>query len=333
VTGSANWSSSAASRFDENTIIFQHQEELVLRFQREFDTMWSHSRDFVGKELPYELSTTDLPDSAITDTPDTHALFTSSNFSVRDTTFSTTGTNTVADALVAGIAAATRSIHIASGHLRSREVAEALIAKKADVPSLDVRVYLDGQEYIAKGTHDIQEQRVEACLAAAGDSAAKRRDCLDNNFLFGYQVGAAGIDVRYKYYAYRWDHAYAPQMHHKFMAVDGTTLYSGSYNLSDNAEHATFENMLVLSGPAHAATVAAFEANFASIWNTGRDEDRLAALEARIEQPGDFPIVFDPMALTWAEVSALKNKIRDACPAIDTQEYRSAASSHTYCRR
>jgi phosphatidylserine/phosphatidylglycerophosphate/cardiolipin synthase-like enzyme len=335
VTGSANWSSSAARTFDENTVIFQNQEELVLRFQREFDNMWAHSRDFTAGATPlaYELSTTAIPDSAIPAGANTDVLFTSSNFSVNNTTFSTTGTNTVADGLVAGINSATRSIHIASGHLRSREVAEALIAKKQASPALDIRVYLDGQEYIAKGTHDIQLAKVQTCLAAAGAVESKKRSCLDNDFLFGYQVGDAGIDVRYKYYAYRWDFTYAPQMHHKFMAVDGTTLYSGSYNLSDNAEHDTFENMMVLKGSEHAALIKAFEANFESIWKTGRDENKLAAVNAKIEQGGAFPIVFDPMALTWAEVTALKQKIRTSCPSVDTPEYRSAAASHTVCFR
>jgi phosphatidylserine/phosphatidylglycerophosphate/cardiolipin synthase-like enzyme len=122
-------------------------------------------------------------------------------------------------------------------------------------------------------------------------------------------------------------------MHHKFMAVDGTTLYSGSYNLSDNAEHDTFENMLVLKGAEHAALIASFEANFESIWKTGRDTDKLAAVNARIEQGGAFPIVFDPMALTHAEVTALKDKIRSACPSVDTPEFRSAAASHTVCQQ
>ena len=74
-------------------------------------------------------------------------------------------------------------------------------------------------------------------------------------------------------------------MHHKYMVVDGTTLFSGSYNLSDNAEHDTFENMMVLKGAEHATLIAAFEANFESIWKTGRDEDKLAALE-RADRPG-----------------------------------------------
>jgi phosphatidylserine/phosphatidylglycerophosphate/cardiolipin synthase-like enzyme len=332
VTGSANWSSSAARTFDENTVVFHKQEALVLRFQREFDNMWAHSRDFVGKELPYELATTQIPDSAIPETPDTNVLFTSSNFTAHDTTFSTTGTNTVADGLVAGINAATKSIHIASGHMRSREVAEALLAKKHANPTLDVRVYLDDQEYIAKETHDGQLAKLQTCLAAAGDSDAKKRDCSDNDFLFGYQLGSEGIDVRYKFYAYRWDFTYAPQMHHKFMAVDGTTLYSGSYNLSDNAEHGTFENMMVLKGSTHAPLIKAFEANFESIWKTGRDENKLAALDARIDQGGAFPIVFDPMALTGDEITALKQKIRAACPAVDSDAYRRAAGSHRSCQ-
>ncbi len=330
VTGSANWSSSAARTFDENTIIFQNQEELVLRFQREFDNMWSHSRDFVGQELPLELGV-EIADAAIPDAPDTHALFTSANFTVRETTFSGTGANTVADGLVAGIKAATTSIHVASGHMRSREVAEALVAKHAAAPNIDIRIYLDGQEYIAKGTHDIQVAKVQTCLAAAGESVAKKRACTDKNFLFGHQIAESGLDVRYKYYAYRWDYTYAPQMHHKFMVIDGTALYSGSYNLSDNAEHGTFENMLVLSGPQHAALVASFEANFESIWKTGKDDDKLSVLNARIDQGGAFPIVFDPMALTGQEITALKQKIRAGCVAVDSLEFRKQPSAHKTC--
>jgi phosphatidylserine/phosphatidylglycerophosphate/cardiolipin synthase-like enzyme len=328
VTGSANWSSSAARTFDENTMIFQKQPELVLRFQRDFDTMWAHSKDFAGKDLVYELSTAAIPDTAIPDTAHTSALFTSANFTVKDTTFSATPTNTVADAFVAGINGATKSIHLASTHLRSRKVAEALIAKKKAVPTLDVRVYLDGQEFITGSTQDSQLAKVQSCITAAGTSETKKRDCLTNDFLFGYQVSDSGIDVRYKFYAYRWDASYAPQMHSKYMVVDGAKLYSGSYNLSDNSEHGTFENELLLEAPTHAKLISAFEANFESIWKTGRDEGRLAALDTRIDQGGAFPIVFDPVALSSDEVTTLKEKIRTKCPAVDSHAFRSAATSH-----
>lgn len=336
VTGSANWSSSAATRFDENTLFVSGSEELSLRFQREFDTMWTHSRDFVGRDpaLAQSLSTAVIGDDAIPDAPNEHVFFTSENFSVRDTTFSSTGANTVADALVAAINGATKSIHVASGHLRSRPVSEALIAKKRAMPSLDVRVYLDGQEYIARSTHEDQLDDLQTCLAAAGESLPRQRACTDKGFLFGYQIGQdGGVDVRYKYYAYRWDHGYAPQMHHKYMVVDGATLYTGSYNLSDNAEHDTFENMTVWKGAENAALVKAFEANFEGIWSTGRDEGRLAALLQKVATASSIPIVFDPMALTHAEITDLKAKIRAACPAVDSAEFRQNASSHLSCTR
>ena len=335
VTGSANWDTSAARTFDENTVIFSgQQEQLVLRYQREFDTMWAHSRDFTsGQDHPLVLSTTTITDAVIPSAADTNAIFTSFNFAAKNTTFSNTGTNTVADGLVEGINAAKTSIHIASGHMRQRLVSDALIAKKKANPAMDIRVYLDAQEYIAKGTNDIQVQKVNTCLTAAGTDAKKKEACLDNDFLFGFTLAAAGIDVRYKYYAYRWDYTYAPQMHHKFLAIDGATLYSGSYNLSDNAEHGTFENMLVLSGASHAALIASFEGEFESIWKTNRDAGLLASLNTTIDAGGDVPIVFDPMALTGDEVTALKDKIRTACPAVDSLEYRKSPSSHRVCKR
>lgn len=335
VMGSANWSSSAATRFDENTVFISENAELALCFQREFDLMWEHSRDFEGTDpvIAQEHSSLSITDALITDKPNEHVFFTSGNFTVRDTTFSSGESNTVADALIAGINGATSSIHVASGHLRSRPVSEALIAKKRANPQLDVRVYLDAQEYISKTSHDMQVTALNTCLANA-TSQAKKDDCLDRGFLFGYQAAAeGGIDVRYKYYAYRWDHSYAPQMHHKYMVVDGKELYTGSYNLSDNAEHATFENMTLWKGPENAALVASFEANFESIWKTGRDENKLAALQQKIATQSTIPIVFDSMALTHAEITDLKSKIRTACPAVDSTPFRSNAAAHQTCTR
>jgi phosphatidylserine/phosphatidylglycerophosphate/cardiolipin synthase-like enzyme len=336
VTGSANWSASAATQFDENTLFIKRNAELVLKFQRDFDTMWSHSRDFVGKPMTQELSTAKITDDVIPDDPGADVYFTSANFTANGTTFSTTGSNTIANALVSAIQGATKSIHLASGHLRSRPVSEALIAKKKASPYLDIRLYLDGQEYISKSSHALQVSQVEDCLRDAGADEGKKRDCLDRGFLFSYQAAEAGIDVRFKYYAYRWDHSYAPQMHHKFMVVDGKTLFTGSYNLSDNAEHDTFENMMKLEGRSYASVVKAFEQNFEAIWNTGRgegDADKLASITSRISPNAEFPIVFDPIALTHEEVTALKAKIRSACPAVDSTDYRRAASAHRVCKR
>jgi phosphatidylserine/phosphatidylglycerophosphate/cardiolipin synthase-like enzyme len=331
-TGSANWSNSAATQFDENTVVISGWAELALRMQREFDLLWAHSRDFVvDATLPYELSTVEIGEDDVELGDDLDAVFTSSNFTVSGTTFRVTGANTVADLLVGAIQGAERSIWIASGHLRSRAVSEALMARKAADPDLDIRVYLDGQEYISDWTHDTQVDELEACLAAAGTSESARRACLDRGFLFGYQVGQAGIPVRYKYYAYRWDHAYAPQMHHKYFIVDGETLYSGSYNLSDNAEHNTFENMIVYRSPRFAPLVRSFEANFEAIWETGRD--RYDAFLASLDTADPVPLVFDPMALEWGQVNALKAEIAANCAAVNSEEYRTNPTAHRVCPR
>lgn len=333
VSGSGNWSSGAATKYDENTVFMSGQPELAMRLQREFNLLWEHSGDLVANaSLEQELSTLTITDDLIDDQPDAHVYFTSANFSVKNTTFSVLGSNEVADQWVAAIQGAKKSIHIASGHLRSRPIAEALMAKLASSPEVEVKVYLDGQEYISQYANQDQEAELAECLAAA-TTEAKKRNCLDKGFLFGLEVGEAGADVRYKYYAYRWDTSYAAQMHHKYVAIDGEKLLSGSYNLSDNAEHNTFENMFVFEGERYAELVDAFEANFAKMWETGKAEGLLADLTETIETKTTIPIVFPSMALTWQEVTTLKQLIRSECPDVDSTEFRQNAAAHQTCTK
>jgi phosphatidylserine/phosphatidylglycerophosphate/cardiolipin synthase-like enzyme len=334
VSGSGNWSSGAATKYDENTMFMSGQPELALRVQREFNLLWEHSGDLAANaSLKQELSTLTITDELVSDEPDVHVYFTSANFSVKNTTFSTLGSNEVADQWVAAIQGAKKSIHIASGHLRSRSIAEALMAKIAASPEVDVKVYLDGQEYISDFANQDQESELQDCLVAAGTSESKKRSCLDKGFLFGLEVGQAGADVRYKYYAYRWDTSYAAQMHHKYVAIDGDKLLSGSYNLSDNAEHNTFENMFVFEGERYADLLEAFEGNFAKIWETGRAEGLLADLTETIQNEATIPVVFPSMALTWQEVTTLKQLIRSECPDVDSTEFRQNAAAHQTCTK
>jgi phosphatidylserine/phosphatidylglycerophosphate/cardiolipin synthase-like enzyme len=334
-SGSANWSNSAGTRYDENTLFITGYPEMALRMQREFDLLWVHSKDLAAQDFEHVLSTADIDDGDIEDQGDLHVHFTSDNFDVSGTTFSTTGRNEVSDQLVEAIEGATESIHVASGHLRLRPVAEALIAKKQAEPEMDIRVYLDGQEYISEFFHDEQNAELEVCLAAA-TTEAQIRKCTDKGFLFGFAVGEAGIDVRYKYYAYRWHYTYAEQMHHKYIVIDGDELWTGSFNLSDNALHNTIENMMVFRGEAFADLVDDFETNFESMWETGRPEgddgaDLLAQLTTEVQTSDVVPLVFDSMALTWQEVTDLKELIRDNCPQINSTDFRTHPENHKIC--
>ncbi|MGE0548412.1 MAG: phospholipase D-like domain-containing protein [Kofleriaceae bacterium] len=336
VTGSANWSAGAATNFDENTLFVENSPELIAAYQHEFDILWAGSREFVGPAPAQPHSTANLAPDQVADDPDVAALFTSPNFRLGGadhTTWSVDKSSTVvSDAWVHAIEGAQSSIHIASGHLRLRPVAEALVAKKQENPNIDIKVYLDQQEFLSQSAQLAQLEEVDACLANA-TTANARRDCLANDFLFSKTLVDAGIDVRFKSYAYRWDYTYAPQMHSKYMVIDGGELISGSYNLSMNAEQATFENALHLRGAANAALIARFEDNFATMWGTARSPDRLPPLRDAIANDQTIPLVFSSLALTWPEFDALRALIRDNCSAVDSAEYRMNPAAHRSCPR
>jgi hypothetical protein len=190
-------------------------------------------------------------------------------------------------------------------------------------------VYLDGQEYISKASHDLQVQELDACVAAA-TTESKKASCLDKGFLFGFLVGESGIDVRYKYYAYRWDASYAPQMHNKWLVVDDE-LFTGSYNLSDNAEHATFENMLHFRGPEFADLVEQYDTHFEVLWKQG--DGQLDGFRKQVDEQPTFPILFPAMSLSWQEVRDLKSLIAAECPAVNSAEFRSNPTAHQSCTK
>ena len=339
-TGSGNWSHSAGTRYDENTIIVTGCDELLLRFQQEFNLLWENSRDFTYTRTFEWMFSKTITDWMIPDIPVVDAAFTSANFrtyvsATYGPTFSVLrGENEISDVLVDLIQNANSSILIASGHLRSRPVAEALMAKHVANPDLDIRIYLDGQEYISEWYQNEQENELEDCLLAAGDSEAKQQDCIDKGYYFSYLVHHAGIALRFKYYAYRWDYSYAVQMHHKYLIIDGEILAVGSYNLSDNAEHNTMENMVIYHRITFPALVDNFINNFETLWVTGESEgyyDDLVDLILNSTAP--IPIVFDSMALYWDEVTYLKGIIRDNCPDINSEPFRTDPAAHQTCYR
>ncbi len=334
VTGSANWSGTAATVFDENTLFIKNSAELAALYQQEFDALWTGSRDFVGPAQAQGRSTANITPADVADEAGLTALFTRANMKpggADGTTWSTDKTSTkVADKWVEAIENAETSIHIASGHIRLKPVAEALIAKKKANPSIDIQVYLDQQEWISASGDIFQKKEVKECEAAATTPSALRA-CSEKDFLWSKSLVDAGIDVRFKSFAYRWDHSYAAQMHSKYMVIDGKELFSGSYNLSMNAEHSTFENVLHASGPQFQPLIQKFEDNFSDIIVTG--EGLLEDLRERISTAQTFPIVFDSMSLTWSDFDQLRVLIRQNCPQVDSPEFRSAPAAHRTCTR
>lgn len=334
---SGNWSYSAGTKFDENTVFLKGDPRLVLSYQQEFDRMWDHSRAFVWNETIPAIGSVGITDADIAAADGSDAVFTSDNFrdyvsATYGPTFARDGSKaTVVNRLVELIGSAENRVWIASGHFRSRPIVEAVLAKKAENPNIDIRVYLDGQEYTSAWTFDSERDEYDVCIAEAEDDG-DLADCAEIGLHFGYALVEAGIDVRYKTYAYRWDYSYAPQMHHKYVIVDDAQVATGSYNYSFNAEYDTFENVAIYDRERYPELVDGFVANHAAMWETGAGsyEPLLADITSGA---GDVPLVFGSMALTWAEVDVLKDEIRAACPVVDSEEYRDDPAAHLTCPR
>jgi phosphatidylserine/phosphatidylglycerophosphate/cardiolipin synthase-like enzyme len=334
VMGSANWSASAATDFDENTVFVEGSAEMMASFQHEFDKLWQGSRDFVGPAPSQLLSTVKIKPSDVADDAGIAALFTSDNFTAAGSDGTTWRVDRAKMALTAAwnaaIDRAQTSIHIATTHLRLRPFVDKLVAVKQARPALDIKVYLDQQEYISPSGDTAQKAEVDTCLAAA-TTETQRLNCLYNDFLFSKALVDAGITVRFKSYAYRWDHSYAAQMHSKYMVVDGKEVLTGSFNASMNSEQATFESGLHVFGTQYAALIQKFEQNFTAMWDVNRAA--LAPLRAKITADSTIPIVFPSMALTYQEFGDLRALIRAQCPAVDSEDFRSNAAAHRSCTK
>ena len=152
---------------------------------------------------------------------------------------------------------------------------------------------------------------------------------MDVGYLYSYDLSQAGLELRFKYYAFRWDYSYAKQMHHKYIIIDDSIVATGSYNLSDNAEHNTFENVTILRGDSYEEVVEAYVSNFDYMWNRGNED--YETLMAELPTLDVIPLVFDSMAISQPQVAALKQLIASLCPAVWSDAFRSEPSANRSC--
>lgn len=80
--------------------------------------------------------------------------------------------------------------------------------------------------------------------------------------------------------------------------------------------------------------VSGFVENFQEIWQTGEAAGDCAKLPDEVQHgTGAVPLVYDSMALDHQQVTALRQAIRDACPEVDSQDYREHPEKHMTCPR
>lgn len=340
VSGSGNWSWSAATKYDENTVQVTGDARLNLAMQREFNLLWDNGRPVEWNEDIAQIPVIEISEADVAYAPGSQVALTSANFETYvsnrygPTFTAIDGQRGVVDTLVSLINQAESRIYLASGHLRFKPVADALIARHTANPDLDIRVYLDGQEYTSQWYYEHELEDYTSCMEEAA-SDEDRAECQDEGAHFGYRLHQTGIPLRYKYGSYRWDYRISIQMHHKYMVIDQSTLATGSYNISPNAEYNTMENLIVFSAARYPELIDAFAENFSTIWQTGREEHLYESLMAEITggEGESFPIIFEPMALSWDEVTHLKAAIDEHCPDIDSTEFRRHPYAHATCDR
>ncbi len=326
VTSSGNWNNEANWVYDENTLWIT-DEELVLRYRAEFEYLWNNSREF-GTSHTWPTTDPDSLLSLIVDNPDVEAVFTSSNYrtyisgTYGPTFAKISGNQNVADRIVELIEQSQTSIKIAANHLRSRPISEALIAKKAENPNIDIQVYLDGQEYITESYNDYQKTERDSCLADA-TTEGQISDCLEKNFYYSYELILAGIDVRFKLYSYSWHQNTAALMHDKYAVFDDSIVATGSYNYSYNAETNSMENVVIFNRNASNSSVDAYLDNYSEIWETGRTEGFYNDIVNHINSDSRYiPVLFPSISLDHSEATSLKGQIQSACPTVFDEYFK-----------
>lgn len=131
--------------------------------------------------------------------------------------------------LVRAIQGSERSIDIAVYSFTAAELAEALYAAKAR--GVRIRVLVDRER------------------AEAGGSGIRGLR------LNGVAVRSLGVPEQ-------------SLMHHKFAIFDDRLLVTGSYNWTNSAEQANYENLVVLDEP---EVVARFQREFRRLWRKGKE--------------------------------------------------------------
>ena len=338
VNSSANMSTGAKNKYSENYVFHYADvnpslENLILEFRHEFAILWNTASDIIthneglSKELTYQY----FDGSKILNLPrkNNPGLYSSSqNFTIsKNETTSKNFKNGksykmtrrggvknqswfIKDMILEAVNGAESQILVALNHFNVREISDALI--EAVKRGVDVRLAVDNQEFKTyPNNKEMTPQFVKDW---------KRLDGNKNRV----------PPVRVKFYSHAPSPRYWLLNHHKFILIDyakngnGTTLISGSYNVSKNAEHNQFDNMIFYGGKTYKGLYTSFRDEFQNLWgrNRGRKEEILKKLMT--PRNGAYRLHSkEAISLTWNETSAIRKEIGKKAKGIFKNLYRS----------
>lgn len=324
VNGSANMSSGAKTSYSEN-FIFHYSDvnanlsDLIRDFKHEFAILWNSSTDLIthGEEIAPSLDYEFFDGNKIINTPRDFepTLYSSSqNFTVKQNKETSSNYETgryitlsrrggtknqtwfVKDAILNEINKAKSQILVGLNHFNIREISDALI--EAVKRGVDVRLAVDNQEFKSSpNDKEMTPQFVEDWKA------------LDGNKI-------KSPPVRVKFYSHSPSPRYWLLNHHKFILIDyekngnDTVLISGSYNVSKNAEHQQFDNMVIYKGDDYKTLFTGFREEFKYLWDLNREVKGKIISNMITPQDGTNTYKLhskEAVSLSWEEMLDIKN--------------------------
>jgi phosphatidylserine/phosphatidylglycerophosphate/cardiolipin synthase-like enzyme len=324
---SANMTAAAPIQYSEAFTYIQptsspELKDLVKDFGREFAVLWNSSSDiksgFDGEQRAQPLEIVDAPARAGRNA----VLYSSSmNFLLvknpensvaykngKDISLSRKRENgeltwVVRDKLLEGISQARKSIWLGINHFFLKDVADALL-KAVQERGIEVRLAVDNQEYSPRyspKSGEITPYFVEEWKKLYPDKEPP---------------------VRVKYYSHCPTPRFWHLNHHKFVLIDyepqgpgeNTILLTGSYNLSENAEHDQFDNLVNFKGKDYQSLYTAYAQEFEYLWaqnrENGKPKKEVWDLFLTPTDEGAYPLhINNAMGLSWAEVAQLQKEV------------------------
>lgn len=338
VNSSANMSGGAKTKYSENFVFMSGPDFIVDNFDNEFSVLWNSSKDVLTH--PKDVVEDRLPfDPKMHQTKGKEVTFYSSSMNydyVENAAASAAaqegkfiklvakgggkGPYTVRDAIISAINNAKTSVHGSFNHFNMKEISEALV--NAAKRGVDVKLTVDNQEFRERFYDDMIEMTPHFV-----DNWKK----LPGN-------ASKSIPVRVKFYSHYPNPAKWYLNHHKFFVVDqgssNAVLFTGSYNLSETAEHNQFDNMVSYAGSKYSKLQKSFIDEFNKLWNLERSGDKPSKEGLQFfttVNNGSLPIhTQKPISLTWEEVVKLRADVRAIAPEFLKQMNRQTSSCQGY---
>ncbi len=325
VNSSANMSSGAKTKYSEN-FIFHYSEidpslaNLVLDFKHEFAVLWNTGQDIITHDegLSEELSYEFFDGNKVYNQPryyDPGFYSSSQNFTLKKTKVGSKDyekgrfykmsrrggvknqTWFVKDMILEAINSAESQILVSLNHFNIHEISDALI--EAVKRGVDVRLAVDNQEFkTSPNGKEMTPQFVKDWKSLSGNARKNP-------------------PVRVKFYSHSPSPMYWLLNHHKFILIDyqksgkGTILLSGSYNVSKNAEHNQFDNMVFYGGEKYSELYTSFRNEFKNLWDLNRDQKE-AILKDFLEPINGVSYRLhskEAVSLNWDEMSTVRSEI------------------------